>query len=244
VARSAAVEAREEAFARARTSLVRDARRFVRPRQPPKTGLVKTPFARAYLSLYEQYAPELLRHAAGSAGRIRLAKRVDLLIRDALASVDVRPPQSRYVSPVTPGTLRKRTDSGVDFQGEPGATVLAIGDAEVTSARRVGGFGMLVVYRLLDGPRAGQHIYVGHTDPLVKKGQIVKAGTPVACLKEHAWGLRKTSPHSRGWVEIGFAAGPLGLPESYEEHDPGVAHDLSTRAGVEFSTFLRRNFGI
>ena len=30
----------------------------------------------------------------------------------------------------------------------------------------------------------------------------LKAGTPVACLKEHAWGLRRTSPHSRGWVEI------------------------------------------
>jgi murein DD-endopeptidase MepM/ murein hydrolase activator NlpD len=244
VARSAAVEAREQAFAKARRSAFKDAKRFVRPRKPPGTGVVKAPYAQAYSTLYAGCAPALLRFAAGSAGRIRLARRIDGLVRDALAAAGLTPPKSAYVSPVVPGTLRKRTDSGVDFQGEPGAPVLAIGNAEVTSARRVGGFGMLVVYRLLDGPRAGQHIYVGHAEPVAKSGQMVKAGTPVARLKEHAWGLRKTSPHSRGWVEIGFAANSQGLPESYEEHDPGVEHDLSTRAGVEFSTFLRRHFAI
>jgi murein DD-endopeptidase MepM/ murein hydrolase activator NlpD len=241
---SAAVEARERAFTTARRSALKEAKRFARPRKPPKTGVVKTPYAQARSLLWAQFAPDLLRFAAGSPGRIRLAKRIDELICETLAAAGLQAPKSAYVSPVVPGTLRKRTDSGVDFQGEPGAPVLALGHAEVTSARRVGGFGMLVVYRLLDGPRSGQHIYVGHAEPCVKAGQTVRAGTPVARLKEHAWGLRKTSPHSRGWVEIGFAAGPLGLPESYEEHDPGVAHDLSTRAGVEFSTFVRRNFGI
>lgn len=244
MARSAAVEAREQAFRKARRSAFTEAKRFVRPRKPPATGVVKTPYGQAYSKLYGSCAPPLLRFAAGSAGRIRLAGRIDELVREALASAGLAPPKSPYVSPVVPGTLRKRTDSGVDFQGEPGAAVLAIGNAKVTSSRRVGGFGMLVVYCLLDGPRAGQHIYVGHAEPVVKAGQTVKAGTPVARLKEHAWGLRKTSPHSRGWVEIGFSANSQGLPESYEEHDPGVAHDLSTRAGVEFSTFLRRNFAI
>jgi murein DD-endopeptidase MepM/ murein hydrolase activator NlpD len=241
---SAAVEARERAFAAARRAAFKDAKRFVRPQKPPKTGVVKTPYSVARTKLWEAHAPALLRYAAGSPGKIKVAKRIDELLCDALKAAGLAAPKSAYVSPVVPGTLRKRTDSGVDFQGEPGAPVLAIGRAEITSSRRVGGFGMIVVYRLLDGPRAGQHVYVGHAEPCVKSGVTVEAGTPVANLREHAWGLRKTSPHSRGWVEIGFAAGPEGLPESYKEHDPGVAHDLSTRAGVEFSTFCRRNFGI
>ena len=242
-------------FTNARKSAFRDAKGFVTRRSPtraekeaaakagkkPPVGRVtKKPYKQAYAALHKKYAPALLRQAGGEVERERLALRLDRMIRDALGAAGITP----YVSPVTAGTVRMRTDSGVDFQGNPGDHVLAIGNAEVTSMRRVGGFGMLVVYRLLDGPRQGQHVYVGHADPLVKKGQVIKAGSPVARLKEHAWGLRRTSPHSRGWVEIGFAAGPLGLPESYKEHDPGVAHDLSTRAGVEFSRFLRRCFEI
>ncbi len=261
--RKAAIKAREDAFAAARRGALTDAKRFVERKEPsvaavraaakagkkpPRAKIARTPYAQAHASLYEKYAPELLRFASGESGRKQLRKRIGQLIDEALASVRIAPPaprpKSSYVSPVKAGTLRKRTDSGVDFQGEPGEHVLAIGKAEVTSSRRVGGFGMLVVYRLLDGPRAGQHIYVGHAEPLVRKGQIVEAGAPVARLKEHAWGLRKTSPHSRGWCEVGFAAGPLGLPQSYKDHDPGVEHDLSTGAGVAFSTFLRRSFGI
>lgn len=263
--RTAALKAREDAFASARTAAFAEAKSFVHRKEPtqaavqaaaragkrrPPATITRTPYATAHAALYEKHAPKLLRYAAGESGRKQLKKRIDAMLKEALASVritDGAPAVKRrspYVSPVSAGTLRKRTDSGVDFQGEPGEHVLAIGKCEVTSSRRVGGFGMLVVYRLLEGPRAGQHIYVGHAQPLVKKGQVVEAGTPVARLKEHAWGLRRTSPHSRGWCEVGFAAGPLGLPQSYKERDPGVEHDLSTKAGVAFSTFLRRSFGI
>jgi murein DD-endopeptidase MepM/ murein hydrolase activator NlpD len=219
-------------------------------KKPPATRVVRTPFVEAYPALHDRYIQALLKKASDEATRYRVRRRVDLLLREVLASVGIAPPprvatpQRPYVPPVTPGTVRMRTDSGVDFQGEPGDPTLAIGNAVVTSVRKVGGFGMLAVYRLLEGPRAGQHIYAGHSEPVVRQGQRLKAGAPVTRLKEHSYGIRKTSPHSRGWVEIGFAAGPLGLPESYEEHDPGVEHDLSTRAGVEFSTFLRNRFGI
>jgi hypothetical protein len=248
-------KALKEVFAEARKAAFKDAKGLVKKREPtqaekkaaakagkkpPAAKIVKTPYRQANTTLRKKYATRLSAHATNSAERKRLELRVQRMVWDALGSVGITP----YRSPVTAGTLRMRTDSGVDFQGEPGHHVLAIGNAEVTSMRRVGGFGMLAVYRLLDGPREGQHVYVGHADPVVKKGDVIKVGAPVARLREHAWGLRRTSPHSRGWVEIGFAAGPLGLPESYKEHDPGVAHDLSTRAGVEFSTFLRRCFGI
>ena len=228
-----------QVFTEARKSAFRDAKAFVE--KVPETGKVKKkPYGQAYAALRKKYAPVVLGHASGADERVRIGLRLDRMIRDALGAAGITP----YVSPVTARTRRMRTDSGVDFQGEPGDPVRAMGKAEVTSSRRVGGFGMLVVYRLLEGPREGQHVYVGHAEPCVKKGDLVKAGAPVATLREHAWGLRRTSPHSRGWVEIGFAAGPLGLPESYKEHDPGVEHDLSTRAGVEFSTFVRRCFGI
>jgi murein DD-endopeptidase MepM/ murein hydrolase activator NlpD len=172
-----------QVFTEARKSAFRDAKAFVE--KVPETGKVKKkPYRQAYAALRKKYAPVVLGHASGADERVRIGLRLDRMIRDALGAAGITP----YVSPVTARTRRMRTDSGVDFQGEPGDPVRAMGKAEVTSSRRVGGFGMLVVYRLLEGPREGQHVYVGHAEPCVKKGDLVKAGAPVATLREHAWG--------------------------------------------------------
>jgi hypothetical protein len=101
-----------------------------------------------------------------------------------------------------------RIDMGVDYSGS--GPILAIGEAKVIFARAnvsgpescwgrtcaPPGSGM-VVYRLLDGPFAGNYVYaVENISVRVKAGQTVGAGEPVAILHEG-------SPN----LEIGWAAG-------------------------------------
>jgi hypothetical protein len=106
-----------------------------------------------------------------------------------------------YVNPV-PGATVKRVDQGVDLQGTPGQSVLAIGDATVTAVKSdPGGFGTAIYYTLLNGVQAGKSIYVGHAQALVKAGDQLAAGAPVARLLANPLG-NATQP---GWTEIGFA---------------------------------------
>ena len=114
---------------------------------------------------------------------------------------------SGYVQPVQ-GQV-KRLDQGIDYQGKPGDYVVAMGLARVDYVKDdPGGFGKVVYYTLLDGPARGRQIYVGHAAPVVKPGQILKAGDPVSVLQQVSGGNATNLP---GWTEIGFAKG--GVPE-------------------------------
>lgn len=115
---------------------------------------------------------------------------------------------SRYVKPVQ-GELR-RLDQGIDYQGTPGDSVVAMGLARVDAVKDdPGGFGKAIYYTLLTGPMKGQQIYVGHASPTVHARQIVQAGDPVATLLQHSLG---NATHLSGWTEIGFAKG--GAPQA------------------------------
>jgi hypothetical protein len=124
------------------------------------------------------------------------------------------PSRSSYVKPVV-GQVR-RLDQGIDYQGTPGNHVVAVGLARMVAIKSdPGGFGTAIYYKLLDGPARGREVYVGHAQPTVHVGQLVKAGDPVATLLDH--GLGNASGLS-GWTEIGFARN--------EAPDPGTATDF------------------
>ena len=114
---------------------------------------------------------------------------------------------SGYVKPVQ-GTI-KRLDQGIDFQGKPGGSVVAIGLARVDYVKDdPNGFGKAIYYTLLSGPMRGQQIYVCHTQPNVTQGQILQAGDRVSTLLASGGG---NASSLAGWTEIGFAKN--GAPE-------------------------------
>jgi hypothetical protein len=118
----------------------------------------------------------------------------------------------------------KHFDQGIDYQGNPGQNVVAIGDAVVDAVKpNPGGFGWAVYYTLTDGPHKGQQIYVGHARPAnLRPGQKLAAGDTVATLQKVSGG----NAHALvGWVEIGLAKN--GAPQF--SHDQG---------GPMFSQFL------
>lgn len=108
-----------------------------------------------------------------------------------------------YVPPLPRGGTFRRYDQGIDYQGHPFDPVVAIGRARVDAVKDdPGGFGKAVYYTLLDGPAKGTQIYVGHALPLVRPGQIVKAGGEIAALQKSGLG---NASGLAGWVEIGIA---------------------------------------
>jgi hypothetical protein len=132
---------------------------------------------------------------------------------------------SPYVAPV-PATVKfRRFDHGIDYQGNPGQKVVAIGDAVVDAVKQdPGGYGTVVYYTLLNGPHAGQQIFVGHARPDVKVGQQLRAGQAVATLQQVSGGDAKGLV---GWTEIGLAKG--GAPQFAKEGGLG---------GQQFRDFL------
>lgn len=110
---------------------------------------------------------------------------------------------SPYVSPVPSNVKVKRLDHGVDYQGNPGQRIVAIGNAVVDAVKSdPSGYGTVVYYTLTDGPHAGQQIFVGHARPDVKPGQKLSAGDQVATLQQVSGGDAKGLV---GWTEIGLA---------------------------------------
>lgn len=110
---------------------------------------------------------------------------------------------SPYVAPVPSNVRVKRLDHGVDYQGNPGQKVVAIGNAVVDAVKSdPDGFGTVVYYTLTDGPHAGQQIYVGHARPDVRPGQTLAIGDPVATLQQVSGG---DASGLVGWTEIGLA---------------------------------------
>lgn len=118
-----------------------------------------------------------------------------------------------YVAPVAGKAIR--LDQGIDFQGKPGDHVGAIGLARVDYIKDdPEGFGKAIYYTLMDGPKRGQQVYVGHAQPTVHQGQIVQAGDPVATLLLHGLG---NASNLSGWTEVGFAKDGAPLPGSAKQ---------------------------
>ena len=110
---------------------------------------------------------------------------------------------SKYVFPLPKGVgfSWARTDMGVDIESKHGASILAIGDAIVLRVQAMGAFGpTFVTYKLTSGPYKGRTVFVGHSRAVVKPGQRVAAGEPVATVA----GLGTSMP---GHLEIGWANG-------------------------------------
>ncbi len=115
--------------------------------------------------------------------------------------------EAEYVSPFV-SAAQGRIDQGVDFTGT--GPILAVGDAEILATGAPGwpeGGGVL--YRLLDGPAAGQVIFVNEgVEANVKAGDRVSAGQQIATFVPG------------GSIEIGFADAN-GTPLSHAEYQEG-----------------------
>jgi murein DD-endopeptidase MepM/ murein hydrolase activator NlpD len=128
--------------------------------------------------------------------------------------------EAGYVNPfVSAG--QGRIDQGVDFTGA--GPILAVGDARILATGAPGwpeGGGVL--YRLLDGPAAGQVVFVYEgLEATVKPGQRVAAGQQIASFVDG------------GSIEIGFADAS-GAPLSQAEYHEGE----ETAWGRKMATFL------
>jgi CSLREA domain-containing protein len=115
-----------------------------------------------------------------------------------------------YVNPLqqVSGLTPRRIDLGVDYAGS--GPLLALGRGRVTMASNTDSGppscwaiscwpgGGIVVYQLLDGPFAGNYVYVAeHITVSVSAGQTVSAGQQIATLYA-----------GYPWSEWGWAAGP------------------------------------
>jgi len=125
-----------------------------------------------------------------------------------------------YVSPFLSATTG-RIDQGVDFTGA--GPIAAVGDAEILAVGAPGwpeGGGVL--YKLLDGERAGQVIFVYEgVQATVRPGQHVSAGEQIATFVPG------------GSIEMGFADA-AGTPLSHGEYVEGK----ETVWGREMASFL------
>jgi murein DD-endopeptidase MepM/ murein hydrolase activator NlpD len=128
--------------------------------------------------------------------------------------------EATYVNPFL-SAATGRIDQGVDFTGV--GPIAAVGDARVLQTGAPGwpeGGGVL--YQLLDGPRAGQVIFVFEgVEANVKPGQRVSAGQRIATFVPG------------GSIEMGFADA-AGTPLSHAEYVEGK----ETVWGQEMARFL------
>lgn len=122
-----------------------------------------------------------------------------------------------------------RTDMGKDFTGK--GPILAIGKARILATHPPPGWpeGGGILYKLLDGPRRGQIVYVyeGVDVPgYIKPGMVVNAGEPIATFRPG------------GSIETGFAdARGETLAHDRGESAPG---NSNLRAGKEMARFLEQ----
>ena len=132
-----------------------------------------------------------------------------------------------YADPFADATnlIWGRIDMGVDFVGN--GPINAIGDAVVLKTGAPGwpqGGGVL--YKLLDGPRAGAVIFVYEgVQALVRPGQRVLAGQPIAQFIP-------------GSIEIGFADAN-GVPLSHAIYTEGMV----TPWGLKMQAFMKEISG-
>jgi hypothetical protein len=141
-----------------------------------------------------------------------------------MAGIPARP--GAYVNPFS-GSLVSggRIDEGLDptIRGP----IRAVGDAVVETVTHFSGFGTYVAYRLLNGPKAGQRIFIAEAIvPHVRTGQRVKAGQVIAT--------------GTGAIETGWAGGPRGafLPVANKAQGGSYTEGKVTAAGRDFLQFM------
>ncbi len=147
----------------------------------------------------------------------------------------------RYVNPMREvrGLHRERIDMGVDYGGS--GPILALGSGKVLAARNddSGGSGCLsdfcwpgggiVVYRLTEGPYTGKYVYVTeNVTALVRSGQTVRAGQPIAVL-------HPAQPD----METGWASSSLGRPLALVRGDACPCGDPGGWSSIEGRNFNR-----
>lgn len=125
--------------------------------------------------------------------------------------IPAAPPKkgSGYTSPIPDliSVVNNPDDHGQDYQGKVGSSVVAIGNATVTSVTPdPTGFGMMIIYTLTSGKSVGTQIYVGHAQPVagLHDGSVVPQGSPVATLVP-AGTIPGSNASQDGWAEIGIA---------------------------------------
>jgi hypothetical protein len=123
-----------------------------------------------------------------------------------------------------------RIDMGVDYCGT--GTVGAIGHAVVYASSTSAGWpgGGFVGLKLLDGSFAGKFVFLAeHIKPLVKVGQTVNPGQPIAKMYD-----------GFPWIETGWASG-VGfqtLAASLNQQAPGDPGGWMSAAGASFNRLL------
>lgn len=115
----------------------------------------------------------------------------------------------KYSNPVPHlvSVINNPNDHGQDYQGKVGSSVVAIGNATVSSVTPdPTGFGEMVIYTLTSGPATGTQIYVGHAQPVagLHVGQSISQGDAVATLVP-AGTIPGSNASQDGWTEIGIA---------------------------------------
>jgi len=128
-----------------------------------------------------------------------------------------------YVYPFGKNVTTGRIDQGQDFGGT--GPIFAIGRARIVSTGAPGWPGGAgVLYKLLDGPKAGRYVFVNEGIKVsVHPGQLVKAGEVIGHL----------IPGSETGIEIGWAHAN-GEPISHPEYSEG----METRGGKAMAAFL------
>lgn len=129
-----------------------------------------------------------------------------------------------YRYPFRRGATIGRIDQGLDVGGS--SPIGAIGRAEVTSVGAPTGWPGTggLVYKLLEGPYAGRHVFVYEgVKPTVRQGQIVRAGQQVGTI----------IPGTSTGIEMGWSDAN-GVPVAHSEYTEGK----ETVAGKEFAALL------
>lgn len=139
---------------------------------------------------------------------------------DALARVEYAAwkatPQQLYVDPfhLCTGLVPQRTDQGVDYGADAGSPIVAIGKMLITRATTDSGWpgpygspsgfngrGGCIQGKLLEGPHAGEEVYLAEYIRLhVKVNQVVPAGALIASFYHSAASLVGIE---FGWVRRG-----------------------------------------
>jgi hypothetical protein len=148
-------------------------------------------------------------------------------------------PANSYVNPV-PGATTGRIDQGVDYTGNrfvaPGASKILAANAN-DPGWKGGGW---IAAQLTDGPLAGAVYYIAEgIKPLVKAGDTVAAGTPLASPIGNPYnGI--VGNIEAGWAN---ATGTAPLAQSLSGYSGDQSRQALT-AGYSFSSFVHALGGV
>jgi hypothetical protein len=179
---------------------------------------------------------KLTRYGYSSPPTGHMKAGLDLL---ALARADLDP---AYVNPFrhATGLVPKRIDDGVDYWADKDAPIEAIGKAKILRADPSSGWpgGTAIWYVLLEGPNAGEHVYLSEFCSIeVKVGQIVPAGFVISRFRlaatsgvgiEHGFCVggnsQKATPNGKAFARL---LKSLGCPVR-DDPGPGTSHGKCT----------------